>query len=163
MRHYPVVVYAAAILLDGKLIWWRISTELPMLNNIVNEDHDSIVFKNYDKVELKKFEIEVQNDVQYDKAFEYDAVIWLKQFPIHEDFPENWGLPYADDQPKLVTWKDELRDYKNIDGLVNVLNDPAAGVTLTVTHNNIPVAIYSADWIKTLIAQEIGYGKKTDS
>ena len=83
---YPHRVFANVILVDNKIVRYQIGNYRYTKNSIWCHHQPRIVAENEEKIQIRSRSFLVHNRKEHNKAFEKDAVKFMKKYEIHENY-----------------------------------------------------------------------------
>ena len=83
---YPHRIFASVVLLDGKIISWKVANYRWTMKTIGCYNHPVAVYKNYKKIKVRTRSFVANNRDQHNGIFETTTKKFFKQFEIHEKF-----------------------------------------------------------------------------
>jgi len=89
---YPHRIFASALLIDGKLVNWKVSNKRWTKSNIGCSNQPGYVLKNWDKIKIRSKSFIVNSSEEHSKVFEKKSVKFYKQFKLHPKY--NLIKPY---------------------------------------------------------------------
>ena len=85
-NEYPHRIFASVVLLDGKIISWKVVNYRWTKENIGRYNHPYLVYANYTKIKIRTKSFIANNTDQHNKIFQHTVKKFFKQFKIHEKF-----------------------------------------------------------------------------